>query len=83
MLNSGEVPNLYKAEDKEIILNEIRDINVRNKKPSDPEYCQKTFLENVRNNLHIILCMSPMGNTLRISCRKFSSFLDCCSLNWF
>ena len=60
---------MWKAEDKENILNEIKDINVMNKKAADPETCQKTFVERVRNNLHIILCMSPIGNALRVRCR--------------
>jgi len=74
---------MWKTEDKENILNEIKEINARNKKATDPETCQKTFVEGVRNNLHIILCMSPIGNSLRVKCRQFPSLVDCCTLNWF
>ena len=27
--------------------------------------------------------MSPVGDALRIRCRKFPSLVDCCTLNWF
>ena len=27
--------------------------------------------------------MSPVGDTLRIRCRKFPSLVDCCTLDWF
>lgn len=40
-------------------------------------------MERVRENLHIILCMSPVGDALRIRCRKFPSLIDCCTLDWF
>lgn len=43
----------------------------------------QTFVERVRNNLHIVLCMSPVGDQLRIRCRKFPSLVDCCTLDWF
>ena len=68
ILNSGEVPNMWKTEDKENVLNEIKDINARNKKPTDPDTCNKTFVERVRNNLHIVLSMSPV-DALRVRCR--------------
>ena len=37
----------------------------------------------MRENLHIVLCMSPVGDALRIRCRKFPSLVDCCTLDWF
>ena len=27
--------------------------------------------------------MSPVGDALRIRCRKFPSLVDCCTLDWF
>lgn len=41
------------------------------------------FIERVRDRLHIILCMSPVGDALRIRCRKFPALVDCCTLDWF
>ena len=43
----------------------------------------QTFIEWVREYLHICLCMSPVGDSLRIRCRKFPSLVNCCTLNWF
>ena len=37
----------------------------------------------LRNNFHIILCMSPVGEKLRIRCRMFPSLVNCCTLIWF
>lgn len=53
------------------------------KRTGDTDTVYKTFVERVRNNLHIILCMSPVGDALRVRCRKFPSLVDCCALDWF
>ena len=37
----------------------------------------------MRENLHIALCMSPVGDDLRIRCRQFPSLVNCCTLDWF
>lgn len=34
------------------------------------------FLEKSRENLHIVLAMSPAGDTLRIRCRNFPGLVS-------
>ena len=38
---------------------------------------------NFRNNLHIVLCMSPVGSAFRTRCRMFPSLVNCCTIDWF
>ncbi|KAL4470156.1 hypothetical protein ABPG72_009081 [Tetrahymena utriculariae] len=84
LLNTGEVPNLYaKKEDLDNIINNIRTVAVKLKRPDSPESLWSFFVERVRENLHIILCMSPVGEALRVRCRKFPSLVNCCTLDWF
>ena len=85
MLNSGEVPNIWEQpDDKEKIINSVRSYHVNDlKKPDAPDLIYATFVDRVRDNLHIVLCMSPVGDALRIRCRKFPSLVDCCTLDWF
>jgi dynein heavy chain len=33
--------------------------------------------------LHIILCLSPVGESLRTRIRMFPSLVNCCSIDWF
>jgi len=40
-------------------------------------------VERVREKLHTVLCMSPVGEALRIRTRKFPSMINCCTLDWF
>ena len=41
------------------------------------------FIGRVRNNLHIVLCMSPVGDAFRTRCRMFPSLVNCCTIDWF
>lgn len=83
LLNTGEIPNLMAAEDKDKIINSVRPILVQMKRIDTIENILATFVERIRDNLHITLCMSPVGDTLRVRCRMFPSLVNCCTLNWF
>eukprot|EP00828_Plagiopyla_frontata_P006295 TRINITY_DN1271_c0_g3_i1.p1 TRINITY_DN1271_c0_g3~~TRINITY_DN1271_c0_g3_i1.p1 ORF type:complete len:1785 (-),score=242.13 TRINITY_DN1271_c0_g3_i1:82-5436(-) len=83
ILNSGEVPNLIEQSEKDRIINDTRAYNEKLHRPNEPDQIFSTFIERVRENLHIVLCMSPVGDSLRIRCRKFPSLVDCCTLDWF
>lgn len=65
------------------IIDETRPHNNKLKRIDDPDTIYKTFVERVRHFLHIVLGMSPVGDSLRIRCRKFPSLVDCCSLDWY
>ena len=83
VLNTGEIPNLLLPEDKDKILNDVRPIVIEMKKIDTNDVIQATFIERVRTYLHICLCMSPVGDDLRVRCRKFPSLVNCCTLDWF
>ena len=33
--------------------------------------------------MRVVLCMSPIGDTLRSSLRQFPSLINCCTISWF
>ena len=41
------------------------------------------FLQNVKRNLHIVLCMSPIGTAFRNRLRMFPSLVNSCTTDWF
>ncbi len=40
------------------------------------------FVSRVKENLHVVLCMSPIGDTLRLRMRMFPSLVTCTTINW-
>ena len=41
------------------------------------------FIDRVKDQLHIVLAMSPIGEALRTRLRKFPSLVNCCTIDWF
>ncbi|RHZ29129.1 hypothetical protein DYB31_003743 [Aphanomyces astaci] len=82
VLNSGEVPNLFAADEMERIVGDMRPVVKNLGLPETRDQCISTFVYRVRNFLHIVLCMSPVGSALRIRCRAFPSLINCCTIDW-
>ncbi len=40
------------------------------------------WLERVRTNLHVILCLSPVGEAFRERCRMFPGLVNCTTIDW-
>lgn len=40
------------------------------------------FLENCAKNLHVVLCMSPVGDILRNRCRSFPGLVSSTTIDW-
>ena len=41
------------------------------------------FISRVQERLHIVICMSPVGDAFRSRCRMFPSLVNCCTIDWF
>ncbi|XP_055866073.1 dynein axonemal heavy chain 6-like isoform X2 [Biomphalaria glabrata] len=84
MLNSGEVPNLFEPDEYERLIIGCRP---GAKEAGIPEVNRDAIYDYcihcVRNNLHIVLCMSPVGSAFRSRCQMFPSLVNCCTIDWF
>ncbi|PFH37249.1 dynein, axonemal, heavy chain 2 family protein [Besnoitia besnoiti] len=84
MLSSGEVPNLFSAEELGAIASELeRAAKAAGIRTSDPDAIHDFFLSRVRENLHIIFCVRPIGNLLRDCCRNYPGFVNNTTIDWF
>ncbi|XP_037866676.1 dynein axonemal heavy chain 7 isoform X1 [Bombyx mori] len=87
MLNSGEVPNIFGADEKAELCEKMRVIDRQRDKSlqtdGSPTALYAYFVSIVRDQLHIVLAMSPAGTSLRTRIRKFPSLVNCCTIDWF
>ena len=65
ILNSGEVPNLMRPDDMEEISGVIRPLLQAQGKSPTKLAIQAAFVDRVQHNLHLVLCMSPVGDAFR------------------
>lgn len=84
LLNSGEVPNLFEGDDYEKIILDAREAcNAATKEGCSRDDIYKFFINRVRNNLHVVLSISPVGDAFRRRCRMFPSLVNCTTIDWF
>ncbi|KAJ0398628.1 hypothetical protein P43SY_007486 [Pythium insidiosum] len=83
VLNSGDVPNLYAPEDLDQISNHCRPICVKKRIAPTKLNTFAQYVLLVRQNLHLVLCMSPLGSSFRDRIRMFPSLVNCCTIDWF
>ncbi|KAJ8964394.1 hypothetical protein NQ317_006775 [Molorchus minor] len=85
VLNTADVPNLYATEEKATILEKMQTAarEAGKKVELTPLALYNYFIERVRSNLHVALCMSPIGDSFRVRCRMFPSLINCCTIDWF
>ncbi|KAL6620932.1 hypothetical protein LY90DRAFT_662178 [Neocallimastix californiae] len=85
LLNTGEVPNIFPADEKaaacEQVRNEMTKINPKFSANQNTLY--NIFVSRCKENLHINLCMSPIGDAFRNRLRMFPSLVNCCTIDWF
>jgi dynein heavy chain, axonemal len=83
MLNSGEVPGMFAQDERDKIAAEIRPWAESNQFDVSREGAYSAFITRVRENLHIVLAMSPVGDSFRSRCRQFPSLINCCTIDWY
>ena len=59
----------------------VQELNL--KVDSSPLAMYNFFIERVRQNLHVVLTMSPIGDAFRNRLRMFPSLINCCTIDWF
>uniref|UniRef100_A0A8C5BD67 Dynein, axonemal, heavy chain 12 n=1 Tax=Gadus morhua TaxID=8049 RepID=A0A8C5BD67_GADMO len=84
VLNTGEVPNLFAADEKQEIMEVL---GLATAGDNDLEFSPLAlfafFVGRCRENLHIVVAFSPIGNAFRNRLRQFPSLINCCTIDWF
>ena len=84
ILNTGEVANLYNSEEMsglmEALAKACQEAGVNGGSPAE---VYSFFVSRVRTNLHLSICLSPIGEAFRTRLRMFPSLVNCCTIDWF
>ena len=83
ILNSGEVPNLMRDEDMGAILDAMTPICQDKGVEPTKLNLYTMFISRVKANLHLAICMSPVGDDFRSRLRNFPALVNCCTIDWF
>jgi dynein heavy chain len=84
VLNTGDVPNLFQPEEKSEILERVQSSQISGSGNrggggdlgGEGSFANlyNVFLQNIKRNLHIVLCMSPVGAAFRNRLRLVKTF---------
>ncbi|XP_053785531.1 dynein axonemal heavy chain 1 isoform X3 [Desmodus rotundus] len=83
VLNSGDIPNLYTPDEQDQIVTTMRPyVQEQGLQPTKANL-MAAYTGRVRSNIHMVLCMSPIGEVFRARLRQFPSLVNCCTIDWF
>ncbi|GMI47335.1 hypothetical protein TrCOL_g3071 [Triparma columacea] len=83
MLTTGMQPALFANDERDAMLNKIRPMAKEAGVEETADNLWNFFVNTCRNNLHIVLAMSPSGEKLRVRCRNFPGLISACMIDWF
>lgn len=84
ILNTGEVPNLFNTEDQTEIVEAVRPVSEKlGLELNTQAEVMQFFVKRCRQNLHVVLAFSPVGDSFRDRLRRFPSLVNCCAIDWF
>jgi dynein heavy chain, axonemal len=83
MLTTGMVPALYAQDEKDALCNTVRAAVRQAGLPETSDNLWNFYVNRCRDNLHIVLAMSPSGSKLRLRCRNFPGLVSNAVIDWF
>ena len=85
ILLTGDVPGLFAKDEIMAITADLRDafLAERPDVAETPEALRQFFIDCVRDNLHIMLCMSPMNPKFPERAQKFPGLTAVPTIDWF
>uniref|UniRef100_A0A672VCY4 Dynein axonemal heavy chain 12 n=1 Tax=Strigops habroptila TaxID=2489341 RepID=A0A672VCY4_STRHB len=85
VLNTGEVPNIFAADEKQEVVEGVRARVQAGSKQEElsPLALFALFVNFCKENLHVVVAFSPIGDAFRNRLRQFPSLINCCTIDWF
>ena len=85
ILATGEVVGLFQKDERDGMAGEVR-TDFLEYRPGVEENLPnlfRYFMDRLRDNLHVVLCFSPMNEKFPIRAQKFPAIFSATSINWF
>ncbi|VDM31178.1 unnamed protein product [Hydatigera taeniaeformis] len=83
MLVGMDASSLYLEEEREIIVNDMQQEVMDAGFEASREVIWKYYSQKAMRNLHVILVMRSIGNTLRKRCSSFPCLINNTTIDWF
>ncbi|EDW73522.2 uncharacterized protein Dwil_GK16602 [Drosophila willistoni] len=85
ILNTGDLPNLYQLEDKAAIMENMANVAKQLGKVLDtlPSEVYAYYIDRIREQLHVALAFSPIGDSFKERIRVYPSLINCCTIDWY
>ena len=83
LLASGNIPDLFAPDEVDTIVNALSGKVKAAGIVPEKKNCWNFFLAEIRKNLHVCLCFSPVGDTFRNRAMKFPAIVNCTVIDIF
>jgi len=83
LLSSGEVPNIYSSDELSGVCASVEKAAKDAGVPHGTQALYDFFIARVRENLHVVFCLSPIGSSFRDYCRMYPALVSCTTVLWF
>ena len=85
VLLTGDIPGLFAKDEIMNITADLRNAFSKERIGMDEsqDNLKQYFIDKVRDNLHLIICMSPMNPKFAVRARKFPGIVSCPTIDWF
>eukprot|EP00397_Hematodinium_sp_SG-2012_P000031 GEMP01000031.1.p1 GENE.GEMP01000031.1~~GEMP01000031.1.p1 ORF type:complete len:4639 (+),score=1050.01 GEMP01000031.1:391-14307(+) len=85
ILATGEVVGLFQKDERDGMAGDVRNDYVKDYPGAEetPLALYTYFMDRLRDNLHLVLCFSPVNEKFPIRAQKFPAVFSCTQINWF
>eukprot|EP00392_Amoebophrya_sp_AT5.2_P015402 g15604.t1 len=85
ILATGEVVGLFQKDERDGMAAECRNDYVRDYPGAEETMANfyRYFMDRLRDNLHLVLCFSPMNEKFPVRAQKFPALFSAVAMTWF